>query len=154
VLRRLHRALRGRADARGVATFALASVCGDLVGGALPEDALAALAALERAGAVLRLGAPGGAREGTEDPTDGSQVIRMGVRARADLASAAHLRRVSRAKLRAIRGYARTRGCRRRAVLAYFGEEASPRCGACDRCLRGSSAHLLEENNQVPWTDI
>jgi ATP-dependent DNA helicase RecQ len=44
-------------------------------------------------------------------------------------------RRVAEARLAAMIGYAETRGCRRRVLLGYFGEDARPvRCGACDRC--------------------
>jgi ATP-dependent DNA helicase RecQ len=153
-LARLHRSLRAWADGSGVARFPLREACAVLGRGALPEDAWSALAALERCGAARRLEDPAGSPEGTEDPSDGFQVIRVGVRVRADLAPAVHLRRVSRAKLGAVRGYARTRGCRRRAVLAYFGEDAPPHCDGCDRCLRGSAPRSLEETNQVPWTDI
>jgi ATP-dependent DNA helicase RecQ len=38
-------------------------------------------------------------------------------------------------KLRSMQAYAYQRGCRRRYVLAYFGETAPWRCGRCDRCL-------------------
>lgn len=37
--------------------------------------------------------------------------------------------------LRTVHRYATGRRCRRRAILAYFGEPAPERCGACDRCL-------------------
>jgi ATP-dependent DNA helicase RecQ len=153
-LARLHRTLARWADDRGVASFRLREACSVLGRGALPEDAWGALGALERCDALRWLDGASGSLEGTEDPTDGSQVIRVGVRVRAVLAPAIHLRRVSRAKLKSVRGYARTRGCRRRAVLAYFGEEAPPRCGGCDRCLRGSAPQSLEEKKRVPWTDI
>jgi ATP-dependent DNA helicase RecQ len=38
-------------------------------------------------------------------------------------------------KLRQMQGYAYQRGCRRRYILQYFGEDGRWRCGACDRCL-------------------
>jgi ATP-dependent DNA helicase RecQ len=39
-------------------------------------------------------------------------------------------------KLRQMIGYATTRQCRRRRILAYFGEPwEQPNCGACDHCL-------------------
>jgi ATP-dependent DNA helicase RecQ len=38
-------------------------------------------------------------------------------------------------KLRDVQAYAYQRGCRRRFILRYFGEDAPWRCGGCDRCL-------------------
>ncbi|MFQ5538225.1 MAG: RecQ family zinc-binding domain-containing protein [Gemmatimonadota bacterium] len=38
-------------------------------------------------------------------------------------------------RLKAVRRYARSRRCRRRVLLDYFGEDAPPRCGCCDRCV-------------------
>jgi ATP-dependent DNA helicase RecQ len=45
-------------------------------------------------------------------------------------------RRVAETQLRQIIDYGETAGCRRRALLAYFGEpSADENCGACDNCL-------------------
>jgi len=44
-------------------------------------------------------------------------------------------RRLERSRLEMMRGYAETTGCRRRFLLAYFGEEYEPPCGNCDICL-------------------
>jgi ATP-dependent DNA helicase RecQ len=44
-------------------------------------------------------------------------------------------KRVERAKLEALLGYAEGTGCRRRRLLAYFGEHSQP-CGNCDNCLQ------------------
>ena len=41
----------------------------------------------------------------------------------------------SRARLRAMHGYAGARGCRRAVIARYFGEPP-PTCGGCDRCAR------------------
>ncbi len=153
-LARLHRTLRAWADDRGIAGFPLREAARALGRGALPEDAWGALMALDGCGAIRWLDDPSRSMGGTEDPTDGFQRVRVGVRVRVVLTRATHLRRVSCAKLRAVRGYAQSRGCRRRAVLAYFGEKAPPRCGGCDRCLRGSAPQPLDENDRVPWTDI
>jgi len=44
-------------------------------------------------------------------------------------------KRVERAKLDALLGYAEISGCRRRHLLAYFGEKLANDCGHCDNCL-------------------
>jgi hypothetical protein len=44
-------------------------------------------------------------------------------------------RRAARERLAAMRSYLDARGCRRSALLRYFGEDAPEgRCGGCDRC--------------------
>ncbi len=45
------------------------------------------------------------------------------------------VRRVEGQKLDALLAYAETAGCRRQALLRYFGEEYSQPCGNCDTCL-------------------
>jgi ATP-dependent DNA helicase RecQ len=49
-------------------------------------------------------------------------------------------KRVERAKLDALIGYAETTGCRRKRLLAYFGETIDAPCGNCDNCLDPPSA--------------
>jgi ATP-dependent DNA helicase RecQ len=44
-------------------------------------------------------------------------------------------KRVERGKLDALLGYAETTACRRRRLLAYFGETHDRDCGNCDNCL-------------------
>jgi len=40
-----------------------------------------------------------------------------------------------------MRNYAEGLGCRRAAILRYFGEEGAPNCGNCDNCLgKGAAA--------------
>jgi ATP-dependent DNA helicase RecQ len=114
-----------------------------------------ALLALARGGGGRILGDLGvlEAAEGTEDASTGSQGLRVGVLPTARLAPALTLRRGALEKLRAVRRYAATRGCRRRALLAYLGEEAPRRCGACDRCL-GRSLPRPFTPAPAPWTDI
>jgi superfamily II DNA helicase RecQ len=58
----------------------------------------------------------------------------LGVRRRLELAPALVLRLGALDKVDAVQRYARSRGCRRRALLRYFGEDAPQRCGSCDRC--------------------
>ncbi|HSW29241.1 MAG TPA: RecQ family zinc-binding domain-containing protein [Longimicrobiales bacterium] len=94
-----------------------------------------------------------GVLEGTGDGPDGSQILRLGVLSAARLAPAMVLRRGALEKLRAVRRYAASRGCRRRALLAYFGEASPRRCGACDRCL-GGFLRRASTPAQAPWTDI
>ncbi|HEY1720255.1 MAG TPA: DNA helicase RecQ [Magnetospirillaceae bacterium] len=45
------------------------------------------------------------------------------------------VKRVERAKLDALLGLCETTGCRRQALLAYFGEALAEPCGNCDNCL-------------------
>lgn len=151
-LRRLHRALKRWADVRGVARFALSEGARALGGQALPEDARGALEALVRAGVARVLEDPASGAEGTRDPSDGSLLLRVGVLTRADWSLAVRLRRASLAKLRAVRAFAGGRGCRRRALLAYFGEDAPPHCGGCDRCVRRAPVPL-EQSDRIPWID-
>lgn len=47
---------------------------------------------------------------------------------------AAGSERIDRTRIEMIRGYAETRSCRRRDLLAYFGQTLSDPCGNCDRC--------------------
>ena len=53
-------------------------------------------------------------------------------------------RRIDRSRIDMMRGYAETSGCRRRFLLAYFGEELAEPCGACDTCRSGSAARVDE----------
>lgn len=59
----------------------------------------------------------------------------IGLPSRWDACRADLLRRGARDRLRAVEAFVRGRGCRKRRLLAYFGQ-ASPAggCGACDRC--------------------
>jgi ATP-dependent DNA helicase RecQ len=137
VLRDVHARL-GRATAAD-GTVALDGLAPDNLAEALREwsddTGSGAIAALERIGCVRRV-------DGSSLREDGGSIgIRLGVRHRADLRSASRLRRSALAKLDSVERYARSRGCRRRALLRYFGESAPRRCGSCDRCggepLRG-----------------
>jgi ATP-dependent DNA helicase RecQ len=87
------------------------------------------IAALERIGTVRRVD-PGH----LSPPDVEAHEPRLGVRRRADFRAALRLRRSALAKVDSVQRYARTRGCRRRALLRYFGEAAPRRCGSCDRC--------------------
>jgi ATP-dependent DNA helicase RecQ len=85
----------------------------------------------------IRLGAPDG-RQPAGDP--------------APTAVAAQERRraVERSRVEMIRTYAETAGCRRAALLGYFGEPFEPPCGACDRCLAGDT--IMADRDAAPST--
>jgi ATP-dependent DNA helicase RecQ len=55
--------------------------------------------------------------------------------------------RMVRSRLRMLRGYAETTGCRRQFLLGYFGEELPDPCGNCDSCEAGTA------HRQTPGTD-
>ncbi|WP_374984220.1 RecQ family ATP-dependent DNA helicase [Streptomyces fradiae] len=57
---------------------------------------------------------------------------------RATRAAEAH-RRLEESRLEMVRAYAESRGCRRRFLLGYFGEEYEAPCGNCDVCLAATS---------------
>lgn len=134
LLRRVHRALvRGR-DAFGVVDTTASGLAGDLRGKLCPEDVPLVLAALERTGAIRWLPQKASVADGTAAPDGRSYHVRVGVHLRADLAWANELRQSALRKLDAVERYARGRGCRRAALLRYFGEASRRRCHACDRC--------------------
>jgi ATP-dependent DNA helicase RecQ len=145
-LRSVHRALRRLADPRGVvsAEDLAESRLAKLFREWLDDTGAGPLAALERVGAIRPIAperraedparAPTAAAGGTAGAARGSQTTRFGVRRRLDLASAGRLRGRALEKVDAVQRYARSRECRRRALLGYFGEEAPRRCGRCDLC--------------------
>ena len=129
LLRRVHRRLRRKRDGAGVVSFVDPELCRALGVGAGGWPEVGPLAALERLGALRRL-----EDAGTDGEGAGSLCHRAGVRDRVDLSVAARLRRLARGKVAAVLRYAGSRGCRRRALLGYFGERAPGGCGSCDRC--------------------
>ncbi len=67
-------------------------------------------------------------------------------------------RQVEQSRLDMMRAYAEARSCRRRFVLTYFGEPASPRCGNCDVCERQDGDEVeveaeAEADTEVPWPE-
>ncbi len=133
-LRRLHARLRRAAAEDGVVRVDDPELTGleSALAEWLEDTGTGPVAALERIGAVRRLDAPG------PDPGEarGAPVApaRLGVRRQADFAPAIRLRRSALDKADSVQRYARGSGCRRRALLRYFGEDAPRRCGSCDRC--------------------
>jgi ATP-dependent DNA helicase RecQ len=144
-LKGAHSTLRRIAGSGGIASLdASSGVLRELIGPDLDAwsagDPVGVLGALERIGAIRRLGRAGrggegdGRPAGTETGSGGSVTDRIGVRRRLDTAAATVLRRRALDKLRAVQRFARGRECRRGALLRYFGEDAPEACGRCDRC--------------------
>jgi ATP-dependent DNA helicase RecQ len=95
----------------------------------LADSGTGPIAALERIGTVRRVEPTRAATAVGEIPA-----ARIGVRKRADFRAALRLRKSALTKVDSVQRYALSRGCRRRALLRYFGEAAPRRCGSCDRC--------------------
>jgi ATP-dependent DNA helicase RecQ len=117
-------------------------------GGSLPrEDLLSAMEALARAGNLSLAQAEGRTDPGSEliSPREGfgeAEHLTVTVRrGRPRLEHLAVLRKIEEGKLSAVQTYASARGCRKRVLLAYFGEDSPPGpCGSCDRCKSGSGS--------------
>ena len=63
----------------------------------------------------------------------------------ADLTPLSGLRKIAEAQVASVERYARGRGCRRRKLLEYFGQEVpEKRCGRCDRCFRPAHVRMGE----------
>jgi ATP-dependent DNA helicase RecQ len=152
-LRQLHRALWRRADALDRVLLTPREVEEGL-GGEWGSGSLGgALSALERCGGLRVLSGSVEGDQGTLPPGGGFQGVRVGLRRSLVLAPARLLRRASLEKHRAVLRYSRGRGCRREALLRYFGEESPRRCQACDRCLT-TPVFRRSNPNEPPWNDI
>jgi GNAT superfamily N-acetyltransferase len=144
-LRRLHRHLSARFQVNEEGWLSkeeLRRALGRKVG---EEEALASLRALARCRALVfeepeRMGVGGvsagrvGVGEtGVPEGTGGFALTLRSSSLR--LAALTGLRSIEESQIEAVLKYARGRGCRRRALLAYFGEETgNASCGKCDRC--------------------
>ncbi|WP_433271614.1 RecQ family ATP-dependent DNA helicase [Actinosynnema sp. CS-041913] len=64
-------------------------------------------------------------------------------------AARAH-QRVVRSRIRMMRGYAETTGCRRQHLLGYFGEELLDPCGNCDTCDAGTAERRSPGSDEFP----
>ena len=121
-------------DELGVVDTTVSDLAGSLGGKLSQEDIPTVLDALERTGAIRWLPDKTCKANGTLASDEGSHQFCVGVRSCADLAWAKELRQTAMRKLGAVERYARGRGCRRAALLRYFGEASQRRCHACDRC--------------------
>jgi ATP-dependent DNA helicase RecQ len=108
--------------------------------------------ALARGGGARVLGELGVLEDAEHEGGD-TRSLRVGVLLSARLDTALALRLGALEKLRAVGRYATARGCRRRALLAYFGEDAPRRCGACDRCLR-EGVFRRAPAGTIPWHGV
>jgi ATP-dependent DNA helicase RecQ len=135
VLRRFLKGLRRALDGAGRGAVEPGALARALGRGWSAERAEAALRSLSGAG-LLRV-----VRGSSGTPTrgEGSPPVVVSLRpGRPDFTRARSLRRGGLARLEAVRRYVRSRRCRRRSLLAYFGEEVDEgSCAGCDRC--GSS---------------
>lgn len=66
------------------------------------------------------------------------------VKRAAGIAEAAE--RVDRTRVEMLRGFAESVDCRRRRLLAYFGETLTDPCENCDRCDEGASSGVAAES--------
>ena len=131
-LRRVHRRLLRLSDKDCVVTAGLESLA-SYVGRIDTRGILVAVAALERIRGVQILSGPL-PEMGTAEGCGGSKPLRIGIRRRPQWALAVELRRTGLTKLDRVRRYATTPGCRRGALLSYFGESPPDSCGSCDNC--------------------
>jgi len=99
------------------------------------EEAMASLRALARCRALVFEEPETVSAEGTGVP-EGTGGFALTLRSSSlRLAALTGLRSIGESQIEAVLKYARGRGCRRRALLAYFGEETvNASCGKCDRC--------------------
>ena len=58
---------------------------------------------------------------------------------------------MDRSRVEMARQYAEHRGCRRKVLLGYFGEEREGLCDACDNCDSGRSAEQNDDDERHPF---
>jgi hypothetical protein len=136
----LHAVLRGLARSAGrprgaVATTTLGALCG-AAGGIATATTAAALRDLAACGALRPLAPLPDPDDGAETgvgPSAATAVTAFLPSGPVELGAALRLRAAALARVQAVRGYASARGCRRRHLLAHFGERPGE-CSGCDRC--------------------
>jgi ATP-dependent DNA helicase RecQ len=137
VLRRVLREVESLVPAGASGSLDVPALTKRLGQGWSQESTEAALSALAASGAIRFLGSTS---------PEGAERCSIGVFDRPlDPTRARRLRSAALEKLAAVQRFANGRGCRRSALLSYFGEAVSRRrCGACDRCL-GANDPLWRE---------
>lgn len=136
LIRGLWRVLRSRIDANKETRLSIQEMAGLVENCKNDMSISSALATLGRAGYLERFDISGTTRRGTRllkpDTTPGKLEINWKA-----LEEKEHL---DRERLRQMVDYAYSKECRQQFILRAFGEETSPACGVCDRCL-ASGAH-------------
>ncbi|MDT3440936.1 RecQ family ATP-dependent DNA helicase [Pseudofrankia sp. BMG5.37] len=99
----------------------------------LSESALIRLVDLLAAAGALAVNDDGSVEQRPDAPDAATAADRAAARAEAR-------RTVDRSRVDEIRGFAESRGCRRRYLLTYFGEPYEADCGNCDRCEAAAAA--------------
>jgi ATP-dependent DNA helicase RecQ len=144
LLRRFHRYLLTRARPYQERRLPLGELVAALGKRGSQEEAVALLRALARCGSLVfeevetemsRM--PSGASRGRAGEAPKVSIVLLSSSPR--LGGLARLRVVEERQIASVLAYARERRCRRRALLAYFGEAVGHgSCGKCDRCRRKS----------------
>jgi ATP-dependent DNA helicase RecQ len=141
LLARVHRHLRRELEPGRPQTLELGTLTNGLSSGMREDEVLAALRALARTGALLLEGDEDGSYPGSGQP--GRSILTLLDRS-PGFPALRSLRQVARDQVDSVQAYARTRVCRRRFLLEYFGEQTrGSRCGRCDRCQPGRSRWAL-----------
>jgi ATP-dependent DNA helicase RecQ len=60
-------------------------------------------------------------------------------------------RRVEQSRVEMMQAYAEARGCRRRLLLGYFGEQLDGRCGKCDQCRSSDGEEAADPAGRAPF---
>ncbi len=144
-LHRLLRSLRAAAGTTRVARIELADLARR--SGALAPPAAAAglrdLAACGALRALIPLPVPDEAGEERAGPA-AAEIVAHLPSGPLDLTPARRLREGALARVSAVVAYATARGCRRRRLLAHFGEALAVACGGCDRCAADAPSPARE----------
>ncbi|GAA1353774.1 RecQ family ATP-dependent DNA helicase [Saccharothrix algeriensis] len=107
---------------------------------ASPARRTRAVNLLEQVGAVTATGGRLAAAPGVDPDEAVAQAV---------AAAEAH-QRLIRSRIRMVRAYAETTGCRRQHLLGYFGERLLDPCGNCDTCEAGTATRRPADDGGFP----
>ncbi len=138
MLRKLHTRLLARLGTCRSATIPVKDVCRAMGKRTPEEQALSALRALHRCGALVQEDVDDGAAHASSGEGMSCRTRLTVLASRPSLQGLTTLRSAALSQIEAVVEYARTTECRRRTLLAYFGERTGGGgCGRCDRCRDG-----------------